>query len=84
MRYFKQGNSAYNTGQSLFNTSSGWATSTSVNELIAKGIKGSKIVVGKPATKADDSFSFMSAEDLSAAIDVEYRSSGWKTGVMLY
>ena len=38
IRYFRQGNSVYNTATQLFNTSSGWASGTSVNELVAKGI----------------------------------------------
>ena len=50
IRYFNQGNSAYNTAHSLFKVSSGWATYTSVNQLVQKGVDRSKIVVGKPST----------------------------------
>jgi len=52
----------------LFNISSGWATGTSVNEIIKKGIARAKIVVGKVAYKNDsDSLSYMTPLSLSNA-----------------
>lgn len=75
----------YNTSQTLFTESSGWATKTAVSELITKGVMSSKIVVGKPVSKANaDSNSFMSSTSLSAAIKSYSSQSGWKTGLMLY
>jgi len=38
IEYYNQGSSSYNTFQTLFNVSSGWALKTAVNELIKKGI----------------------------------------------
>lgn len=85
VKYYGQGSSTYNTAESLFNASTGWAVKTSVKELIAKGIDPAKIVVGKPATiKSGDASSFMDSAKLSAGISSFYQSSGWKTGVMLY
>ena len=47
IKYYSQGTSTYNTSQSLFNVSNGWAKNTAVNELIQKGINPKKIVLGK-------------------------------------
>jgi chitinase len=85
VKYFSQSNSTYNTSQSLFNVSTGWALNTSVNQLIAKGISAKKIVVGKTAAPFNaDSASYMNATQLKAAIALEYRYNGWNTGLMLY
>jgi chitinase len=52
---------------------------------VARGVPASKIVVGKPATQsAADSASYISPQDLAAAIAQEHASSGWQAGVMLY
>ena len=84
IRYFNQGDSTYNTAASLFTQSTGWATNTAVNELIARGIDKEKIVVGKAAASSHDPAAYMSASDLSNAIDAEYKANGWKTGVMIF
>jgi hypothetical protein len=69
----------------LFNTSTGWAAKTSVNELIAKGVSAGKLVVGKTATRADaDPYSYLGADSLATAVEQQFQSTGWKTGLMLY
>lgn len=83
IKYYGQGSSSYNTSQSLFNVSNGWAVKTAVNELIKKGISGKKIVVGKEAKAVKDSSAFMSAVNLQSAIALQYKTVGWKTGVMI-
>lgn len=60
VQFYNQGSTPYNTSAGLFNSSGGWAAGTSVNEIIAKGVSASKIVVGKPATPADGGAGYMS------------------------
>lgn len=71
----------YNTGQTLFNSSSG----TAVNEIIAKGVPSSKIVVGKTsAASCGDSASYMSGGVLGKAFLDQYKYNKWYTGLMLW
>ena len=85
IRYFKQGNSVYNNWKTLFSVAGGWATGTSVNELVAKGVDRNKIVVAKTTTIGDgDPAAFVPAGQLSAIFEEEFKATGWKTGLMLY
>jgi len=55
VQFYNQAQSSYDTFQTLFQTSNGWATGTSVKEMTEKGIPSNKIVVGKPVTTGDAS-----------------------------
>ena len=86
VQFYNQGSTSYNTSNSLFNVSGGWARGTSVNEIIAKGIPKEKIVVGKPATPTDaySPSSYMSPRDLNAAFVAAYKYNQFKTGCMFW
>lgn len=82
IQFFNQLTTTYNSGQSLFNSSGGWAIGTSVNEIIRKGIPRNKVVVGKNALLNDgDPNSFMNSSSLSNAFISEFNSSRWNTGI---
>jgi len=53
IQFYNQAQSTYDTYESLFQRSNGWATGTAVQELVSKGIPISRIVVGKPVTSGD-------------------------------
>lgn len=84
VQFYNQGSTPYNTSAGLFNSSGGWAAGTSVNEIIAKGVIGSKIVVGKPATAADGGAGYMSGGSIGDALVANYRFNGWMAGVMFW
>lgn len=84
VQFYNQGSTPYNTSGSLFNASGGWAAGTSVNEIIARGVSGSKIVVGKPATTAGGGAGFMSASSIGDALVANYKFNGWMAGVMFW
>lgn len=85
VQFYNQGSSPYNTAQTLFNASGGWAAGTSVNEIIARGVPSNKIVVGKPATINDaNAASYMNPSTLNSAIVANYEYNGWHAGVMFW
>ena len=79
-------NISYNTGSTLFNVSGGsiLTSKTSINEIIGKGIPGSKIVVGKAALGCADPASYMAPSTLGQSFLAQYNFNKWYTGVMLY
>ncbi len=85
VQFYNQDTSPYNTANTLFNASGGWAPGTSVNEIISKGVPSNKIVVGKPATTADAApGSYMSASSISSALVANHKYNGWQAGVMFW
>lgn len=84
--FYEQSNfNTYNTSNSLFNTSGGSYTGTSVNEIIAKGIPSSKVVVGKPASiTSGDRPSYIDPITLGQAFLTQYNYNKWYTGIMLW
>lgn len=84
VQFYNQGVGIYDSAHSLFNVSGGWCPGSSINEIIAAGVPGSKIVLGKPPTTADASNGWMSAADLNKAIADNYPYNGWKTGIMFW
>lgn len=84
VQFYNQGTGIYDNAQSLFNSSGGWCPGTSVNEIIAAGVSGSKIVIGKPATTIDATNGWMPADALNAAITQNYAFNGWNTGLMFW
>lgn len=85
VQFYNQVSTTYATGQLLFNVSGGWASGTSVNEIIAKGIPSNKIVIGKAATLNDaDTVSFMTAQQINKAIIDNYPFNKWRAGLMFW
>lgn len=52
IQFYNQGSTRYESYTSLFEVAEGWSTGTAVREIWNGGIPLSKIVVGKPITKA--------------------------------
>jgi chitinase len=84
VQFYNQGVGIYDTPQGLFNVSGSWCPNSSINEMIAAGIPGTKIVLGKPPTTADANNGWMSADVLNKAILDNYAYNGWKTGIMFW
>ena len=53
IQFYNQGDSSYDTYDTLFVESNGFFTGSSVSEMVANGVEKEKIVVGKPVTQAD-------------------------------
>jgi len=53
VQFYNQESTAYATYTSIFQTADGWATGTSVGEIVKKGVPAKKLVVGKGVTQAD-------------------------------
>lgn len=71
IQFYNQGSSSYDTYNSLFVTSTGWSSQSSVGEINAAGVPLSRIVVGKPMKKTDVSKSntgWVSASELVSFI----------------
>jgi len=52
IQFYNQDSTTYDTYETLFERSNGWSLGTSVMEIANSGIPMSKIVIGKPVTKA--------------------------------
>jgi hypothetical protein len=48
IQFYNQQTTSYDSYETLFVESNGWAKGTSVGELIGKGVQREKIVIGKP------------------------------------
>lgn len=84
IQFYNQGTSSYDSYSSLFRNSSGWATGTAVFELMAKGVPGNMIVVGKPVLNSDaDNTGFVSVDQLGDILNTA-RTDGWSTGFMAW
>ncbi|KAJ3015597.1 UNVERIFIED_CONTAM: hypothetical protein HDU68_012653 [Siphonaria sp. JEL0065] len=82
VQYYNQGNTAYDTCETLFYASGGVFPGTSVFEIAANGVPLNKIVIGKPITRAGVvNTGFMEAVDMAACI-ADARGNGWNAGVM--
>jgi len=82
IQFYNQGTSTYDTYNTLFKESNGWATGTSVEELVAKGIPLSRIVIGKPVTTGDaDNTGYVQVDTLQGIFRTG-RGSGWSSGFM--
>lgn len=82
VQFYNQDSSTYQTYQTLFRTSDGWASGTSVYEMAAKGIDLNKIVVGKPVTRGDVvNTGYIDVGPLAGMLR-QGRSGGWNGGFM--
>ena len=86
VQFYNQGSTTYESYESLFVKADGWSTTTSVKEIMDKGIPEKKIVVGKPAIKSDAANTgYVTAANLEAFI-TKAKNSGinWNGGVMTW
>ena len=78
-----QGTSEYETYETLFEESDGWATSTAVLQMNANGIPLDKIIVGKPVTTAGVvNTGYDSLNELTSIIGEALSETSWRSGVM--
>jgi chitinase len=84
IQFYNQGKGMYEDPQGLFNVSGSIFPGTSVNEIIARGIPASKVVLGKPAVSKDAHNGLIDAATLNQAIIDNYAYNGWNTGLMYW
>lgn len=53
IQFYNQDSSKYDTYETLFNVSEGWATNSAVKQIASSGVPKEKLVVGKGVTPAD-------------------------------
>jgi len=83
VQFYNQDSSTYSSYETLFTNSNGWATGTSVFEMVARGIPLQKIVIGKPVSQADVVNSgFVPVQTLVAYFKNATRNSQWRAGFM--
>jgi len=82
VQFYNQVSSSYDSYATLFEKSNGWATGTSVKEIMAKGIPASRILVGKPVTSGDASNTGYVPVNNLAQIFSTAKGSGWASGFM--
>uniref|UniRef100_A0A6B2LAJ2 chitinase n=1 Tax=Arcella intermedia TaxID=1963864 RepID=A0A6B2LAJ2_9EUKA len=82
IQFYNQGNSQYSSFETLFVSSDGWASQTSVGEMITNGIAPNKIVVGKPISRGDVvNTGFVPVDSLAQFLQ-QGRGKGWNAGFM--
>jgi chitinase len=85
VQFYNQGNTEYNTYEGLFTKSKGFFNATSVKEIAARGIPLEKIVVGKPASKAEaDNTGYVDSQSLGQWVTQAYTDFKWYAGVMFW
>lgn len=83
VQFYNQGSSEYETYETLFVSSDGWATNTAVLQMQSSGISLDKIVVGKPVTQAGvDNTGYDTLSELSSIISQALSETSWNTGIM--
>lgn len=81
VQFYNQDSTEYSTYQTLFETSDGWSTGSSVKQIADKGIPIEKISVGKPVTVNDVANTGYVPPDQLAAIFSTAREPGKPWGV---
>lgn len=85
VQFYNQGTSVYGTYATLFEHTDGWATNTSVCEILAKGVPASRILIGKPVGPGDaTNTGYVAPAALAAALKQGVTSAPckWSSGVM--
>jgi len=83
VQFYNQETTSYSSFSTLFQKSDGWATGTALQEISAKGIPLSRIVIGKPVTSGDASNTgFVPVGTLAAMYRQAVGSIGWNSGFM--
>jgi len=82
VQFYNQATTTYENCQTLLHRADGWATNSSLFELIGMGFPQEKIIIGKPIARADVyNTGFMDASAI-AACGKEAHSKGWNGGFM--
>lgn len=85
VQFYNQGDTKYDTNQTLFFESGSFFSGTSVFEIVAKKIPGKKIVIGKPVTAGDAANTgVVDHADLGKWISDAYAKDHWYAGVMYW
>jgi chitinase len=85
VQFYNQGNTEYNTYEGLFTRSSGYFNATSVKEIAARGVPLNKIVVGKPASRAEVvNTGYVDSQSLGQWTSQAYGDFRWYAGVMYW
>ncbi|PPR08139.1 hypothetical protein CVT24_012353 [Panaeolus cyanescens] len=83
VQYYNQGDTEYTNCTTLLTASSSTWPQTAVFQLVSSGIPASKIVIGKPATKADGTNAWVSASVMADCLR-QAKKQGWNGGVMAW
>lgn len=82
VQWYNQATSTYDTCQTLLFQANGWATGTSLFELIGRGFAQEKLVIGKPVTTAGaTNTGYMDVNTLAGCLS-QAKAKGWNAGVM--
>jgi chitinase len=85
VQFYNQGNTRYDSYRELFIQATGVFSGTAVKELIDRGIPAKKIVVGKPATRADViNTGYVLPSDLGRWLGQFKQEYNWRPSVMLW
>ena len=85
VQFYNQGDTEYNSYETLFETAEGYFKGTAVAEMVANGVAPEKIVVGKPVTTGDaTNTGWMAAADLAVAFTKASAELGWSAGAMTW
>lgn len=85
VQFYNQGDTKYDTYETLFVNSGGYFSGTAVKEIISRGVPPKKIIVGKPVTPSDASNTgWMDSSVLGAALSKGYDDYKWYGGAMFW
>ncbi|KAF9047088.1 glycoside hydrolase [Hymenopellis radicata] len=83
IQFYNQGTSEYTTCDGLLTASSSTWPETALFQIIANGVDGSKLVVGKPATTSDANNGYMEPSLLASCLATA-KDQGWDGGAMVW
>jgi len=82
VQFYNQGDSKYDTCETLLYHVGGTFSGTALFEIVANGVDANKLVIGKPITRAGaTNTGFMEVDDIAKCI-TEARKKGWNAGFM--
>lgn len=85
VQFYNQGDTKYNTYETLFVQSGSVFSGTAVNQITKRGIPSKKIVIGKPVTQADAANTgLVNHDELGKWIGQAYQQNKWYAGVMYW
>ena len=88
VQFYNQGDTTYDTYDSLFIDSGHLNPETAIYQMMARGVEPGKIVLGKPVTEADAyNTGFIKGSDLNSLLleaKKDKRNKGWKPSVMFW
>lgn len=85
IQFYNQGDTKYDTYETLFINSGGFFSGTAVKEIISRGVPPKKIVIGKPVNPSDASNTgWMESGVLGDALQKGYNDLKWYGGAMYW